>query len=171
MRLLILILGVLGLAACQMTAAKGPAAGINPIVGDAIAVTSLDAPVADAAPVPDAPVADAPLGPLEPAKDAVTTPDATPPADTAPAEVVPAVPKSPEQETCERKGDSWSRVGDNQSQACVHITRDAGKQCRRDRDCESVCLARSGTCAPLSPLFGCNEVLQDDGRRMTQCLD
>jgi hypothetical protein len=84
---------------------------------------------------------------------------------------VPEVPKSPEQETCERKGDSWQRVGDNQSQACVHITRDAGKQCKRDHDCESVCLARSGTCAPLSPLFGCNEVLQDDGRRMTQCLD
>ena len=32
-------------------------------------------------------------------------------------------------------------------------------------------LARSGTCAPITPMFGCNDILQDDGREVTLCLD
>ncbi len=175
MRQLILGLGIFGLMACQMTAAKGPLAGINPIVGEAIAVTSLDAPAAVAPPMPEELPADAPLGPLDPVGAPAVqpeTPDEAVPKEGVPAaDVVPDAPKSSAQVACEGKGDTWSRVGANQSQACLHVTRDSGKQCRRDRDCESVCLARSGTCAPVTPLFGCNEVLQDDGRRMTQCLD
>ena len=27
----------------------------------------------------------------------------------------------------------------------------------------ALCLARSQTCAPFKPLFGCNEILQDNG--------
>lgn len=53
---------------------------------------------------------------------------------------------------------------------CVNPTRDAGKACRRGSDCEGLCLARSFTCAPYDPLFGCNEILQDDGSRVTYCL-
>jgi hypothetical protein len=34
-----------------------------------------------------------------------------------------------------------------------------------------MCLARSGTCAPIMPLFGCNEVLDKQGRRVTLCIE
>ncbi|MCB1391451.1 MAG: hypothetical protein KDK12_20260 [Rhodobacteraceae bacterium] len=55
--------------------------------------------------------------------------------------------------------------------ACVHATRDAGRQCDEARDCEGLCLARSGTCAPFVPLYGCQEVLTLRGRRETLCTD
>lgn len=158
MRRMILMLGVVMLAACQMAAPARPSAGPvpvpAPIVGDIVAAADIpraDDPLADLAPV-TAPVTDAPV-------------------ETAPEDVVPEADKTPEQITCERRGGRWSRIGDTQSRTCVQRTRDAGKQCRRDRDCDGVCLARSGTCAPVTPLFGCNEVMQDDGRRMTQCLE
>ena len=47
--------------------------------------------------------------------------------------------------------------------SCITPTRDAGKSCRKAGDCEGLCLARSRTCAPIEPLFGCNAVLQEDG--------
>jgi hypothetical protein len=160
MRRVILMLGMIGLVACQMTTpAKtptGPVAVPSPIVGDVVAAAAM-------------PRDDAPLAALDPI--VATGATEARPADVVPEVVVPEADKTPEQKACEKKAGTWSRVGENQSQACLHITRDAGKQCRRDRDCESVCLARSGTCAPVTPLFGCNEVLQDDGRRMTQCLE
>ena len=70
---------------------------------------------------------------------------------------------------CERSGGRFSAL--RGAQVCLQETRDAGKQCRRAGDCQGACLARSGTCAPVTPLFGCHEVLQQDGLRITQCLD
>ncbi|MFN3644793.1 MAG: hypothetical protein ACK4TB_17940 [Gemmobacter sp.] len=55
--------------------------------------------------------------------------------------------------------------------ACVRSLPDAGKQCRAAGDCAGACLARSGTCAPFTPLFGCHEVLTPGGARITECLD
>ena len=72
---------------------------------------------------------------------------------------------------CLKQGGSFGPVGGGGSLACVRPTHDSGKQCTRETDCESRCLARSGTCAPLTPLFGCNEILQADGRRVTLCVD
>jgi hypothetical protein len=158
MRRVILMLGVLALAACQMTApAKpmtGPVAVPSPIVGDVVAAAAM-------------PRDDDPLAELDP----ILAPDIEAPADVQPEDVVPEAEKTPEQIKCEKKGGSWSRIGKTQARTCVQRTRDAGRQCKRDRDCDGLCLARSGTCAPVDPLFGCNEVIQDDGRRMTQCLD
>jgi hypothetical protein len=158
MRRVILMLGLLGLAACQMTAPakplSGPVAVPSPIVGDVVAAAAMprdDDPLADLAPI-SAPVIDAP-------------------AEVPTEDVIPEQEKTPEQISCEKKGGNWTRVGKTQSRTCAQRTRDAGKQCRRDRDCEGVCLARSATCAPVTPLFGCNDVIQDDGRRMTLCLD
>ncbi|MDO9524741.1 MAG: hypothetical protein Q7J57_04255 [Gemmobacter sp.] len=59
----------------------------------------------------------------------------------------------------------------NGNLACLHQTKDDGKVCRRETDCEGACLARSGTCAPVTPLFGCNDVLTADGTRQTLCLN
>jgi len=158
MRGVILMLGVLGLVGCQMTTPAAPFTGTvavpSPIVGDVVAAAGI--------PRPDDPLAA--LDPIAaPATDAAVA--------VIPEDVIPDAEKTAAQIKCEKRGGSWSRVGDTRSRTCVQRTRDAGQQCRRDRDCDGVCLARSGTCAPVTPLFGCNEVLQDDGRRMTQCLD
>lgn len=55
--------------------------------------------------------------------------------------------------------------------SCVTPTRDAGQRCIAASDCEGVCLARSGSCAPFQPLFGCQEVFTLPGRRETLCLE
>jgi hypothetical protein len=83
----------------------------------------------------------------------------------------PVEEKPREQILCEKRGGSWDNAGKPGTKACIKRTRDAGKACRKQSDCESVCLARSRTCAPIKPLFGCNEILQDDGRRVTLCID
>jgi hypothetical protein len=63
------------------------------------------------------------------------------------------------------------RVGTGELRTCVFTTRDGGKQCNRESQCEGVCLARSGTCSPVKPLLGCNEILQDNGARVTLCIE
>lgn len=94
---------------------------------------------------------------------AIATPDA--------ATTSPAVRITREQAICERQGGRWGNAGDSTSKTCIKRTRDGGQQCRKENDCDGLCLARSGTCAPVKPLFGCNEILQDDGRRATLCVN
>jgi hypothetical protein len=74
-------------------------------------------------------------------------------------------------QACERKGGRFGPAGRSQSMVCFTIPRDAGKACERSTDCSSTCLARSRTCAPVTPMFGCNEILNEDGARLTQCID
>ena len=38
-------------------------------------------------------------------------------------------------------------------------------------DCDGMCLARSRTCSPIKPLFGCQDVLADNGTVGTVCVD
>ncbi len=83
----------------------------------------------------------------------------------------PTEPKSDAQIACERKGQIWSQVGKGALSACLQRTRDSGKRCTKESQCEGQCLARSGTCAPIKPLLGCNEVLQENGARVTLCID
>ncbi|MCU0800213.1 MAG: hypothetical protein MUD11_00310 [Rhodobacteraceae bacterium] len=181
-----LILSLLVLLAGCQTAGPRPG-GADPLTGEAIETTALEDPVVGLAeeqaadnPEPAAPPPVADGGVTEPAPDAEGAADITgddpataaeaPPTDAAPTVVDPAL-QTPEALACIRRGGLWSRVGAGEGRSCVRPTRDAGKRCDADRDCQGVCLARSGTCAPVDPLFGCNDVLQDDGRRMTLCLD
>ena len=154
MRRLLLTGFLLTLAGCQIGLPGKPDAMDAPvtaagIAGDAIEVTTLDAVGTPAEAVPAAP-------------DEVPPPEAP-----APARVV----KSPGQLACERRGGSYARAGAGGAFVCVRATRDGGKQCRKESDCESACLARSRTCSPITPLLGCNDILQNDGRRVTLCLD
>ena len=186
MRRVLAILLCVGLAACQMALpwqngggqnggdapVSSPAATTGgPIVGGPITVTALPAPVTGAA-GQAAPVA----GPAA-VPDAVPVPVEAASADAAaaavppPAPAVPAVLKTEEQLSCERRGGSWSPVPGSSARSCVYRTRDAGKACRARRDCEGECLARSRSCAPIRPLFGCNDILQADGRQVTLCID
>lgn len=110
---------------------------------------------------------------LQNAGDAATPAPERPPTEPALAEVPPepTVQKSRQQALCEKTGGSWVNAGETSLKTCVKRTRDAGKQCRKQTDCSSACLARSGTCAPVKPLLGCNEILQKDGSRVMLCLD
>jgi hypothetical protein len=53
---------------------------------------------------------------------------------------------------------------------CQRLTADAGKACSTADQCVGVCLARSRSCAPATPLIGCNEVLTASGLAVTECV-
>jgi hypothetical protein len=190
---LCLLFALTSLATGCQVAAPAPGSGDvtpNAVAGDAIVVTALDAPplvAAEAAaeglaPAPEAPPPapeDGPPVPVSPAA-AGPAPDVTPAeapasgaAEVAPAEAEaapPPPPKSERQIVCERKRGTWEDTGGG-LMICIQPTRDGGKRCTRESQCEGLCLARSGTCAPVDPLLGCHEILQDNGTRATQCLE
>ena len=85
----------------------------------------------------------------------------------------PLLPDLLEQATvdCTRTGGRMVKAGIVGAMTCLRDTRDSGKQCRRAGDCEGDCLARSATCAPVIPLFGCHEILMNEGQRATLCRD
>ena len=176
------------LSACQTGGPKGltgPKDGVTPnaVTGSEIEVTALDAVPGETPSAPDA--AAKPAGPdtaapqAAPAADpaaAGTASEADPAAVVEPAPKpdlaeTPVTPKSEMQLVCEKKGGKWARIGKGDKRACVHQTKDSGKRCERESQCDGVCLARSGTCSPFKPLYGCNEILQDNGARVTLCLD
>jgi hypothetical protein len=140
-------------AGCNLSRPERADLAENPITGAEIAVTTLDAPTPDTA----------------------TPPEVVPPAKPEPEILpVPADPPpqvmSPEEQACFEKGGLWGAFGSGGT-ACMYPTQDAGKQCRKESDCDGYCLARSGTCAPYTPMFGCNEIVQDDGVVVTLCID
>jgi hypothetical protein len=184
---LILALALPLLAACQLSlpGRDRPAAEANPITGGTITTTTLDAAPADVPPLADVPATQAqPAAPTDPAlTPAAETAAAAPAAGTAPAPVsdtpapIDAVPeqsepvKSASQIACEEEDGTWARAGANGGMSCVRQTRDGGKKCDSKTDCQGECLARSRTCAPIQPLFGCNAVLMDNGAEVSLCID
>jgi hypothetical protein len=135
------------LAACLpgQTPPHSAKGATSPIAGPAVTTTTLPAP-GTAAPKP--------------------VPQPEPPEPT-----VPPVPADPVAQKCQSSGGQWANVGRAGLHACVRPTRDAGKQCRAKTDCQGECLARSGSCSPIAPLFGCNDILTEGGLRVTQCVD
>lgn len=83
----------------------------------------------------------------------------------------PAPPKSPQEAACRASGGQWSQAGSSIVFACVRPTKDAGKACSKESDCSSQCLARSRSCAPIWPIFGCTEVIQNNGIVANLCLE
>lgn len=169
------------LAACQTGpgGAGKPSSDVTPnaVAGDPIEVTALDAPAGEAA------SADPVAAEAGASETAATQPAAATEAGTEPVEAAaepapqpdlaatPVTPKSEQQLACEKRKGRWAKVGAGDKRACVFQTRDSGKRCEKESQCDSVCLARSGTCAPFKPMYGCNEILQDNGMRVTLCLD
>jgi hypothetical protein len=188
-------------AACQVgQPGAGPAAETdvtpNAVTGDAIEVTALDAPPASGAVAgPDSgqvsgpgsgPDLAAPAAALAAGAEGAALPEGADPAaadatavaapqpELAAPEAVaepPPPPKSESQLACEKRRGTWSRTGKGDLRICVFPTSDGGKRCTRESQCEGLCLARSGTCAPFKPLMGCNEIFQDNGARVTQCIE
>ena len=184
---------MIGLTGCQATpfanrgAAKATPVAESPITGAAIAVTSLDAAPAERgtaqSPAPKAapaatgtrPTATAPAAP-EP--EATTQPiadvpePASPPSEAVAAEpVVPVAVKTAAHLACEKGGGRWSVAGGGTAAFCQSPTRDAGKSCRKSTDCTGYCLEKSRTCAPVTPMLGCHDILNEAGRMLTQCIN
>ncbi|PTW99027.1 hypothetical protein [Pararhodobacter aggregans] len=106
--------------------------------------------------------------------DSAITEQALPPQTEAP---VPEAEPEPEpaflaeqRRLCEQGGGQLAFRGRGVV-ACLRPTRDAGQRCQAAADCEGLCLARSGSCAPISPLFGCQEVFTARGLRETLCTE
>lgn len=179
--------------AAGVTAAPGAIAGA-PVTATAIAAPGTAKPAtpgATAKPAPAAapvappaasPAQGAPIPPgtikargTPPAPPAAAAPEPAKPADPSagpPADPpAPEAPKSAAQLACEGDRGQWLDASGKGVKACVFRTRDGGKACKREGDCDGVCLARSMTCSPYKPLFGCNDILQADGRQVTLCLD
>jgi len=72
---------------------------------------------------------------------------------------------------CEARGGTYARAGLAGGLVCVTPTPDAGKSCTSASACDGLCLARSRSCAPVKPLFGCNDILTDNGTAATLCID
>ena len=151
----------------------GGGAGAPVPVTEAIEVTALDASaegetgakVEAPAQAPkmsaEALAAETPVTP--PATEALLDEAAAPP----PQEPV----KSASQIACEKKGGRFANAGNSTTFVCVRETRDGGKSCSRETDCEGLCLARSRSCSPITPVLGCQEILTQDGIRVTQCVE
>lgn len=166
------------LAACQFGSGGETTPGDvtpNAVAGDAIEVTPLDGGAPEATlDLPPGPQAEsekpaqstAPVAEVEAAPFAEIEPAPKPELEEAPVEEQ----KSDKQIACEKQKGQWEQVG-GASHTCIFNTKDAGKSCTKGTQCEGDCLARSGTCSPIRPLLGCNEILQDDGSRVTLCID
>jgi hypothetical protein len=182
---LTLSVALAGLAACQLALpgriGKAPAsqaaALTSPISGDAITTTPLDAPspagpatAKGAATSPDKAGASDPI--TQPAVSEASGEDkaASAKADPAPPPA-PAAPKTPAQLACEKRKGVWSSDLSAKVSFCQSPTRDGGKMCQTSGDCEGYCLAKSFTCAPVTPLFGCQDILNENGRMLTQCIN
>jgi hypothetical protein len=113
-----------------------------------------------------------PADPSDPADPAATDPaaDADAPAAVAPAAPEPRDPNLAARMACTGKGGAFSRTKGG-AFVCVTRTRDFNKSCSASSQCDGMCLARSGTCAPLTPLIGCHDVLTDSGGKATVCID
>lgn len=182
-RALLALALILPLAACQLSLPgrdrapdPTPDATTNPVTGGTITTTPLDAPTAPPAPTTSAEPTDAqapaaPMAATKPPPQRPASPEPTAEPTPIPEPVATPAPKSDSQIACEDDGGTWAQAGDSGLRACVFRTRDGGKRCDSRDDCDGECLARSGTCSPIKPLFGCNAVLMDTGAEVTLCID
>ena len=76
-----------------------------------------------------------------------------------------------QREKCERRGGRWGPAANKTSFACYLTLPDANKTCETGRDCQGLCLARSRTCSPITPFYGCHEVISRAGLPQTVCLE
>ena len=187
MRLSVMFFACFALLGCELALPKtagSPVPEASAITGAPVAVTSLASSGATPNEGATAGVKSAPLlldpkaglvdaaDPEMQAKIAEAKAKVEKPAEVKAAEPEPAPPpQTAEELACAATGGVLSAAGDSGAKACVKRTRDSGKSCTRESQCEGYCLARSGTCAPITPMFGCNDILQDDGRQVTLCIE
>ena len=93
--------------------------------------------------------------------------------DRAPEGITEAAPDllATDAAACAAEGGRWGSALGSSLFVCYRTPRDAGKQCREADDCSTHCLARSRTCAPVTPFYGCHEVLTGPGQVATLCIE
>ena len=149
----------------RLQAARRMLTDTTPPVTEAAVVTLLDAPAVVSAPVAQAQKAAAATTAEAPRMSAAARAAETPAAPPPPEAV-----KSPSQIACEKTGGRFAKAGNSTTFVCARETCVGGKSCRRETDCEGLCLARSRSCSPITPVLGCQESLTQDGLRVTECV-
>ena len=76
-----------------------------------------------------------------------------------------------QRETCERSGGRWGTAKNAAAFVCYRTMPDANRTCETSRDCAGICLARSRTCSPVKPFFGCHEEITPSGAIQTVCVE
>ena len=71
---------------------------------------------------------------------------------------------------CTKKKGRFVQRGEGGTFTCVLPTRDANKRCDDGSDCQGSRFAKSRTCAPVTPLFGCYDALEN-GRVVNICTE
>ena len=72
---------------------------------------------------------------------------------------------------CIAEGGAYRLAGAFVQYLCIKPTADAGQSCQKESDCNSLCLAETKTCAPVTPMFGCHSILMEDGEEAEICID
>lgn len=72
---------------------------------------------------------------------------------------------------CEDKGGKFMQAGLSGNWVCVLPTKDAGKSCKTNSDCSGFCMAETRSCSPVTPFYGCHDVLIENGQQATICVD
>jgi len=150
----------------RLQAARRMLTDTTPPVTEAAVVTSLDAPAAASAPAAQAQKAEAAAATAEAPRRSAAARAAETPAAPPPPEPL----KSPSQIACEKTGGRFAKAGNSTTFVCARETCVGGKSCRRETDCEGLCLARSRSCSPITPVLGCQESPTQDGLRVTECV-
>lgn len=143
-------------------APAGSAPATGRVIGAAPAATAATAasPTVASTAAPEAPQSAADIGAA--AAAALKAGASVEPDDT---------PKTLEEAACLQEGGRWGKAGETGAMACFYPMKDAGKSCSKESDCSSQCLARSRSCAPFWPMFGCTDVVQNDGAVVQLCLN
>lgn len=72
---------------------------------------------------------------------------------------------------CLRDGGRFGPAAGKGAFVCYRDLPDAYQTCSSADDCSGLCLARSRTCSPVEPFYGCHEVLLKGGQPATQCIN
>lgn len=77
-----------------------------------------------------------------------------------------------DKELCFEKGGKYEKKGMAQIYICNIPTTDSGKSCTSSKECEGLCLVKSGEgkCSPWTDYDGCNPIMEE-GKEVTICID
>lgn len=76
-----------------------------------------------------------------------------------------------ERAACLAQGGTVGRGGLLPDELCFRPTPDAGKACTKASDCAGSCMADTLTCSEVTPVFGCYDYMDEQGRKAGICAD
>lgn len=114
--------------------------------------------------------------------NSITSPTQSPPLATTNSQIqtTPIVEPILAEEECIRSGGEWKKVGIQPAPECTFKSKDAGKQCRDNSECDGECLAPegsqqgekvSGICSDYNFHLGCFRMVDNGTVSKTICVD